>query len=66
MQTLGAYTAYGGGVGITRDLGKGLHTVLRLDELHYDVASTAAFKHTESRVSLGLTFSPGDVPLVLW
>jgi hypothetical protein len=66
VQTLGAYTAYGGGVGITRALGKGLHTVLRLDELHYDVASTAAFKHTDSRVSLGLTFSPGDVPLALW
>jgi hypothetical protein len=66
VQTLGAYTAYGAGAGITRDLGKGLHAVLRLDTRHYDVASTAAFKHTEYRASLGVTFSPGDVPLVLW
>ena len=66
VQTIGAYTAYGAGVGITRDLGKGLHTVLRLDERHYDVATTAAFTHNEFRTSLGLTFSPGDVPLVLW
>jgi hypothetical protein len=66
VQTIGAYTAYGGGVGVTRDLGKGLHTVVRLDERHYDVASSSAFKHNEFRASVGLNFSPGDVPLVLW
>ena len=66
VQTIGAYTAYGAGVGITRDLGRGLYTVLRLDERHYDVATSAAFTHNEFRASLGLTFSPGDVPLVLW
>jgi len=66
VQTVGAYTAYGGGVGITRELGKGLHTVLRLDSQHYDIASSAAFRHNEYRASLGLSFSPGDVPLVLW
>jgi hypothetical protein len=66
VQTLGAYTAYGAGVGITRDLGKGLHSVLRLDERHYDIATSTAFKHNEFRASLGLNFSPGDVPLVLW
>ena len=66
VQNIGAYTAYGAGVGITRDLGKGLHTVLRLDQRRYEVASSAAFKHTEYRASFGLTFSPGDVPLALW
>jgi hypothetical protein len=66
VQTLGAYTSYGGGAGVTRDLGKGLHTVLRLDARHYEVASTAAFVHTDYRFSLGLNFSPGDLPLVLW
>jgi|HubBroStandDraft_1064217.scaffolds.fasta_scaffold04224_4 hypothetical protein len=66
VQTVGAYTAYGAGVGITRDLGRGLHTVLRLDARHYDVASSLGFTHTEYRASLGLTFSPGDLPLVLW
>ena len=66
VQTIGAYTAYGAGVGITRDLGKGLHAVLRLDERHYDIATTAAFTHNEFRASFGFDFSPGDVPLVLW
>ena len=66
VQTIGPYTAYGAGLGITRDLGKGLHTVLRVDQRHYDIATSAAFLHNESRVSLGLTFSPGDMPLVLW
>jgi hypothetical protein len=40
--------------------------VLRLDTQHYDIASSAAFTHTEYRATLGLNFSPGDVPLVLW
>jgi hypothetical protein len=66
VQTIGAYTSYGAGVGVTRDLGKGLHSVLRLDERHYDIAVSSTFKHNEYRASLGLTFSPGDVPLVLW
>jgi len=66
VQTVGAYTAYGAGFGVTRDLGRGLHTVLRLDALHYDIASSVGFTHTEYRTSIGLNFSPGDVPLVLW
>ncbi len=65
-QTIGAYTAYGGGVGITRDLGKGLYAVLRLDTRHYDISSGALFANTERRASFGLNFSPGDLPLSLW
>jgi len=66
VQTVGAYSAYGGGVGITRDLGRGLHSVLRLDARHYDVAGGGLPTTTEYRVSLGVSFSPGDLPLVLW
>jgi hypothetical protein len=66
VQTIGAYTTYGAGVGATRDLGRGLHAVLRLDSRHYDIASGMGYNHTEYRLSLGLTFSPGDLPLVLW
>jgi len=65
VQTLGAYSSYGGGIGVTRDLGKGLHTVLRLDTRHYDIPDNQ-FLHTEYRATVGLTFSPGDVPLALW
>jgi len=66
VQTVGEYTAYGTGVGVTRDLGKGLHTVLRFDARHYEIASSTTFNHTEYRTSLGLSFSPGTEPLVLW
>jgi hypothetical protein len=66
VQTVGAYKTYGTGVGITRELGKGFHTVLRLDARRYDVASNVAFAHTEYRATLGFAFSPGDRPLALW
>jgi hypothetical protein len=66
VQTVGAYTSYGGGVGVTRELGKSLHAVLRLDSRHYTVAGTTMFAHNEYRATLGLAFSPGDVPLALW
>jgi hypothetical protein len=66
VQTIGAYTAYGAGAGITRDLGAGLHAVLRLDARHYDIASGSLFAQNEYRASLGVNFSPGDLPLVLW
>lgn len=71
VQTLAPYTAYGGGLGVTRELTRSLHAVLRFDARHFDIASLAGqpapqFNHMEYRATLGLTFSPGDVPLVLW
>ena len=65
VQSIGSYSAYGGGIGITRELVKDLHAVLRVDARRYDIANSR-FKNTEYRTSLGLTFSPGDVPLKLW
>lgn len=66
VQTLGEYATYGAGVGLTRDLTRSLHAVLRVDASHFDVSGSTAFLHTEYRSSLGITFSPGNVPLVLW
>lgn len=66
VQTIGAYSAYGGGFGVTRELGKGLHAVMRLDARHYDVAGGGLPTTTEYRTSVGLTYSPSDLPLVLW
>jgi hypothetical protein len=64
-QTLGSYASYGAGVGVTRELGKGLHAVTRFDVRRYTV-SADFFEHNEYRVTVGFSFSPGDVPLVLW
>jgi len=65
VQTLGAYDSYGGGMGVTRTLGKGLHAVMRFDALRYQIANNF-FAHNEYRVSVGLNWSPGEVPLALW
>lgn len=66
VQGIGAYTAYGAGFGVTRDLAKGLHVVGRFDVRHYDVSGGTLPINTEYRTSLGFTFSPGELPLVLW
>jgi hypothetical protein len=66
VQVIGAYTAYGAGIGVTRDLGKGLHVVARVDARHYDIASSTTQTNIEYRTSVGLSFSPGDLPLALW
>jgi hypothetical protein len=65
MQTLGTFASYGGGGGVTRELGKGFHAVARLDVLHYAVAANY-FIHNEYRATLGFSWSPGDLPLSLW
>lgn len=70
-QELGAYNTYTGGVGLTRDISKGLHAVVRLDAIHYKIGTAAqttepVFDHNEYRMTVGFTFSPGDIPLVLW
>jgi hypothetical protein len=66
VQTLGRYTVYSAGAGITRELHKGLFAVLRFDNRHYDISGSAGFRHSEYRASLGFNFSPGDIPLALW
>ena len=65
VQNIGAFTTYGAGAGVTRELAKSLHASLRFDEHHYDVTGTQ-FQHNEYRVTLGFYFSPGDLPLALW
>ena len=70
VQTLGTYTSYGAGMGITRQISRSLHAVVRFDARHFNIGSAAqagsAYRHLEYRVMAGVTFSPGDVPLVLW
>jgi len=66
LNDIGAYNTYGAGTGFTRDMGRGLHAVMRFDARHYNIATGTMFKHNEYRVSLGVTFAPGDIPLALW
>jgi len=54
-----------GGAGITYTLPLSLHLVARYD-YRYQQIENLAYKNTGYRVSLGLTFSPGKVPLSFW
>lgn len=65
LQTIGKYGTYGGGWGVTRELGKGLHAVARMDYREFHVKADS-YRHNQIRVSLGFTYSPGEMPLSLW
>ena len=56
---------YGGGMGFTYELMRYVHIVARIDALHYDLGGLLGRRTTE-RASLGLSFTPKDIPLALW
>ncbi len=67
---LGNYGSWNGGAGVTYKIRGYLSFVTRYDYRRYDVAQTnegeLLFKRNTYRVSIGLAFSPRDVPLTLW
>jgi len=64
-QGLQGYSTYTGGAGFTYNLAKAFHVVGRYDYRHQEI-SAASYRLDGSRVSLGLSFSPGNLPLSLW
>jgi hypothetical protein len=64
VQTLGLYTGYQAGASVSREIGKGVQAGLRFDERRYDTG-ISGFKRNSWRASLGLTWSPGEVPFSL-
>jgi hypothetical protein len=54
-----------GGAGITYTLPWSLHFVARYDYRYQEIESLI-YKHTGYRTTVGLTWSPGKVPLSLW
>jgi hypothetical protein len=65
MQNLGNYEGYQGGLGITREVVKGLHIVGRFDARTYHVLQ-AQYSRRPYRATLGLAWAPGDMPLSFW
>jgi hypothetical protein len=65
LQTIGQYRSYNAGMGVTRELGKGLNVDLRFDERRFDTG-VAGYRRNGARGTLGLTWSPGGVPLIFW
>jgi len=66
-QNIGKYSGYLGGGGLTYNLTRSVHVVTRYDYRHYGVGQQqGAFLRNTYRASIGLGFSPGDIPLSLW
>jgi hypothetical protein len=64
-QTVGNYSGFAGGAGFTYKMTGALHIIARYDYRRYDIASTV-FQRASYRATIGLGFSPKDVPLSLW
>jgi hypothetical protein len=43
-----------------------LHVVARFDSRYQDITELNTFKKNSYRASIGVAFSPGDIPLTLW
>ena len=70
-QNLGNFKQWDGGLGFTYAVAKSFHLVGRIDGRHFDVgalstASGSPFRQNSFRVSLGVGYAPGDLPLSLW
>ena len=64
-QGLQPYSELMGGAGITYSFSHALHFISRYDLRHQDI-NQYGFRRTSYRATLGISFSPGDIPLSLW
>jgi hypothetical protein len=64
-QTIGKYAGSTAGGGATYNVTGALHLITRFDFRHYDVSQTV-FRRNSYRASIGIGFSPGEIPLSLW
>lgn len=59
------YASYVAGGGVSYALTSSLHLTARIDARRNEVDSTF-FRRTGTRATVGLAFSPGDIPLSIW
>jgi hypothetical protein len=59
------YSIVSGNATVTYALTRWVHLTARYDRKHQDV-NAAQFKRDSGRISIGVMFSPGDLPLSLW
>jgi hypothetical protein len=65
-QTLTPYKYFSGGAGATYAVTRSLHLIAHFDSRYQDITEVNAFKKSSYRASIGVAFSPGDIPLTLW
>lgn len=64
-QNITPYRQVSGGAGLTYGLNRYLHLTARYDARHQEI-DLAGYRRNGFRATVGLIFSPGDVPLSLW
>ena len=64
-QTLGQYSNFQSGGGLTYRLLRDTHLTARYDFRHYTTQNTL-YQKDSNRVTLGIAYSPGDRPLAIW
>jgi hypothetical protein len=64
-QDIGKYQSYNAGAGFTCQVNTWMHILGRYDARRYDVGQTTMRRIMHS-ASLGIAFSPGELPLSLW
>jgi hypothetical protein len=64
-QTLGNFSAFTAGGGFTYQISGPLHFLTHYDYRRYDI-SGSVFQRPSYRATIGIGFSPKDVPLSLW
>ena len=64
-QTVGNFTALTAGGGFTYQINGPLHFLAHYDYRRYDISATV-FQRPSYRATIGIGFSPKDVPLSLW
>ena len=64
-QSLGSFSQYSAGAGISYALGRDIHLSLRYDFRDQQI-NISDYKQSGSRATVGLNFSPGNLPLSLW
>jgi hypothetical protein len=64
--TLTPYKYFSGGASASYAVSHALHLVARFDSRYQDITELNTFKKNSYRASIGVAFSPGDIPLTLW
>jgi hypothetical protein len=64
-QGIQKYVNFNGGVGVTYSVSHAIHIIARADS-RYQQIDLVGYNRTGYRATLGLAFSPGNVPLSLW
>jgi hypothetical protein len=64
-EQLQRYVSYHAGVGAGYQMFRGAHLTMRVDARNFEIGGTT-FRRTTYHASVGIAFSPGEIPLSLW